>query len=235
MASSRLRNSGLKTRSTASLARSLAVFDRAAGRSPPPKPMVAAFISREPALDVRIRIDLPEVGLAAGVVGQRGVVHHLQQDVVDVRDAPSRSRPSARPRTGACGRRRPAGRPARSRRSPGGAPMSRATACFSMYSDMSKRMNSLPRWIASCLASSVLPTPVGPVNRKQPGRAVGLAEAGARPLDGRRHQLHRLVLAEHDALQRLLERAQPLAVRRAGLLLRDARHARHDALDVVGR
>ena len=33
---------------------------------------------------------------------------------------------------------------------------------------MSKRMNSLPRWSASCLASSVLPTPVGPVKRKQP-------------------------------------------------------------------
>src|SRR5216683_1210734 len=29
-------------------------------------------------------------------------------------------------------------------------------------------MNSFPRWRASCLASSVLPTPVGPVNRKQP-------------------------------------------------------------------
>ena len=29
--------------------------------------------------------DVPEVGLAAGVVGERRVVHHLQQDVVDVR------------------------------------------------------------------------------------------------------------------------------------------------------
>ena len=34
-------------------------------------------------------------------------------------------------------------------------------------------MNSLPSWIASCLASSVLPTPVGPVNRKQPAGRSG--------------------------------------------------------------
>ena len=53
--------------------------------------------------------------------------------------------------------------------------MSRATACFSMYSLMSKRMNSLPSSSASCLASSVLPTPVGPVNRKQPDGRSGSA------------------------------------------------------------
>ncbi len=57
---------------------------------------------------------------------------------------------------------------------PGGAPISRATACFSMYSLMSKRVNSLPRWRASCLASSVLPTPVGPVKRKQPAGRSGM-------------------------------------------------------------
>ncbi len=33
-----------------------------------------------------------------------------------------------------------------------------------MYSDMSKRSNSTPRDKASCLATSVLPTPVGPEN-----------------------------------------------------------------------
>ena len=51
--------------------------------------------------------------------------------------------------------------------------MSRATACFSMYSLMSKRRNSLPRCSASCLASSVLPTPVGPVKRKHPAGRSG--------------------------------------------------------------
>ena len=43
--------------------------------------------------------------------------------------------------------------------------------CFSIYSDMSKRMraSSLPkRAAASALQSSVLPTPVGPRKRKEP-------------------------------------------------------------------
>jgi hypothetical protein len=52
--------------------------------------------------------------------------------------------------------------------------MRRETACFSMYSLMSKRWNSLPSWRASCFASSVLPTPVGPVKRKQPAGRSGL-------------------------------------------------------------
>src|SRR6185503_3427464 len=38
--------------------------------------------------------------------------------------------------------------------------MSRDTVCFSMYSLMSKRRNSTPSTWASCLASSVFPTPV---------------------------------------------------------------------------
>ena len=43
--------------------------------------------------------------------------------------------------------------------------MRRLTVCFSMYSDMSKRSSSMPMRSASCLATSVLPTPVGPENR----------------------------------------------------------------------
>lgn len=38
----------------------------------------------------------------------------------------------------------------------------------SMYSDMSKRSISTPSDAASCLAASVLPTPVGPANRYEP-------------------------------------------------------------------
>ena len=42
-----------------------------------------------------------------------------------------------------------------------------------MYSLMSKRWNGTSRERASCLASSVLPTPVGPTNRKLPvGRSL---------------------------------------------------------------
>ena len=54
---------------------------------------------------------------------------------------------------------------------PGGEPISLVTECFSMYSDMSKRISawSLPkRKFASARASSVLPTPVGPRNTKLP-------------------------------------------------------------------
>src|ERR671934_66723 len=57
---------------------------------------------------------------------------------------------------------------------PGGAPIRRLTLCFSMYSDMSicTRAFSSPNMnLASCLASSVLPTPVGPAKmNEQMGR-----------------------------------------------------------------
>ena len=45
------------------------------------------------------------------------------------------------------------------------------TLCFSMYSDMSTRIrsSSLPNMaFARLLESSVLPTPVGPRNKKEP-------------------------------------------------------------------
>ena len=54
---------------------------------------------------------------------------------------------------------------------PGGAPIRRETANFSIYSDISKRIiasSSPNRNVAKLLASSVFPTPVGPKNRKPP-------------------------------------------------------------------
>ena len=54
--------------------------------------------------------------------------------------------------------------------------MSRATACFSMYSLMSMRtmlFSSSKSACANAFASSVLPTPVGPRNRKLPMGFVG--------------------------------------------------------------
>ena len=38
--------------------------------------------------------------------------------------------------------------------------------CFSINSDISILTKSIPRNCANCLVSSVFPTPVGPVNRK---------------------------------------------------------------------
>ena len=89
--------------------------------------------------------------------------------------------------------------------------------------------------MASCLASSVLPTPVGPGEQEAARRPVGLRQSGARPLDGARHDVHRLVLAEHHAAERLLERPQALLVRGRRLLVRDAGHPADDALDLRRR
>jgi len=52
--------------------------------------------------------------------------------------------------------------------------MRRATACFSMYSLISKRSKWIPSTDASCLATSVLPTPVGPAKIKLPVGESGL-------------------------------------------------------------
>ena len=59
---------------------------------------------------------------------------------------------------------------------PGGAPIRRDTEYFSIYSLISIRtilFSSSNRFSASAFASSVLPTPVGPRNRKEPIGLVG--------------------------------------------------------------
>ena len=45
--------------------------------------------------------------------------------------------------------------------------MSFETLCFSINSDISSLMKSIPKNFESCLVSSVLPTPVGPVKRNE--------------------------------------------------------------------
>ena len=70
---------------------------------------------------------------------------------------------------------------------PGGAPIKRLTLCFSMYSLMSIRTSesSLPKSsLQSTFASSVLPTPVGPRNKKLPiGRLLLRMPARLRRMD----------------------------------------------------
>ena len=46
--------------------------------------------------------------------------------------------------------------------------MSLDTVCLSIYSDISNLTNSIPIMEASCLLTSVLPTPVGPEKRNEP-------------------------------------------------------------------
>ena len=51
---------------------------------------------------------------------------------------------------------------------PGGLPINLATLCFSWNSLISKRTSLTFIFVASCLAASVLPTPVGPTSKKLP-------------------------------------------------------------------
>ena len=115
---------------------------------------------------------------------------------------------------------------------PGGAPIRRDTVCRSMYSDMSKRMNSMPMAMASWRVTSVLPTPVGTGEQETADRLALIAQAGARHLDGGRQRIDGLVLAVDDQLEIALEVAQHFLVGLRHALGRDARHARHHVLDV---
>ncbi len=89
MASSRLRNSGLKTFSIACFDRCCAAFCRlsTARADAPASAETDAGVAQLTRAGVRRhdQHDLAEVSLAAVVVRQRGVVHDLQQDVEDVR------------------------------------------------------------------------------------------------------------------------------------------------------
>ena len=89
----------------------------------------------------------------------------------------------------------------------------RATACFSMYSDMSTRImafSSSNRYSASARTSSVLPTPVGPRKMKLPMGRLGSLKPGAVAPDGVRDQAHGFVLADDAVLQALVHLDQLL-------------------------
>ena len=64
-------------------------------------------------------------------------------------------------------------------------------------------------------------------------RLLRLAQAGARQLDRRRQRLDRLVLAEHDALEVLLEIGEHLGVGLGDGLGRNARHGGDGRLDLL--
>ena len=75
-----------------------------------------------------------------------------------------------------------------------------------MWSSLSNRKP------ASALHSSVLPTPVGPRNRKQPSGRFGSRQAGARAADGVGHRGDGLVLADHALVQLVFHLQQLLAL-----------------------
>src|SRR5215212_9836135 len=109
--------------------------------------------------------------------------------------------------------------------------MSFETECFSMNSDMSKRIieRSEPkRNSASERATSVLPTPVGPRKRNEPTGRCGFFNPARERRDGR-------ALRDDAASQLVLDAKELLRL----LLLEggdgDARPARDDVFDVVLR
>src|SRR5262245_29655392 len=115
---------------------------------------------------------------------------------------------------------------------PGGAPISRETVCFSMNSLMSKRRNSTPSAAASCFATSVFPTPVGPAKRNDPTGFSGWPSPAREP-DGRDHGVDRLVLPEDEELHVAIERQQAVAIGHGDGAWRDLRHGRDDVFDVA--
>src|SRR3954469_20003511 len=136
--------------------------------------------------------------------------------------------------------------------------MSRATECFSMYSDMSMRSSALSssnRYSASALVNSVLPTPVGPRNMNEPigrggsckpgpgartekegaDRTVRILQAGARAAHCRRDRLHGFGLPDDALLDHLLHAQELFLLALEHAVDRHAGPARDDLRDVVGR
>jgi hypothetical protein len=87
---------------------------------------------------------------------------------------------------------------------------------------------------ASALHSSVLPTPVGPRNMKEPYGRFGSRQAGARTADRVRHRADRLVLADHAFMQLLLDMQQLVALALHHARDRDAGGARDHLGDLLG-
>ena len=95
-------------------------------------------------------------------------------------------------------------------------------------------------WFASCLTSSVLPTPVGPTEDKACGTAAA-RQVGAAPLDGLCHQMDGLVLTDDLLFQLGFQPGQLDELRLLDLHRRDARpqlddlgHIVHGHLDLPG-
>ena len=222
MASRRLRNSGLKRRSTADLEprlRGASSGPRRPARCRRGRPRqsrcVAALSSRDAGVGRHDQDDVAEVGLAAGVVGERRVIHHLQQDVHHIRmrlldlveqhDVVRMLAHRIHQQAAlleAHVARRSANQP-------------RHRVLLHVLAHVEAR-ELVAQVNGELRASSVLPTPVGPVNRKQPAGRSGMPRPARDALDRARHQRHGFFLAEHDALS-----ASP-SVRRRSLSDEDA-------------
>ena len=90
----------------------------------------------------------------------------------------------------------------------------------------------MPSVKASCFATSVLPTPVGPENRNEPIGLSAFAEPRARHLDRCGQRFDRGILTEHDVLQIAIEVLKLRAIVARHRLRRDASNFRDDLFDL---
>ena len=111
----------------------------------------------------------------------------------------------------------------------------RATACFSMYSDISSRTiarSSSNRNSASARAVSVLPTPVGPRKINEPTGRFGSCKSGTCTADGVRDRFECFVLADHALAQIVFHRDELLHLAFEHFRNRNAGPFRDDLGDV---
>ena len=144
---------------------------RSAARS---KPTGVPVAIDEPMFEVSRKTQRRKSTRRAVRVGQPAVVEDLQEEVPDLRVAPSRTRRAARPRTGPCARiarsaRRPCGRRSCRRAA---APASSASGTRSCRPARC-RVAEPNMYSASAFAISVLPVPVGPTSSSTPSGRVG--------------------------------------------------------------
>ena len=116
--------------------------------------------------------------------------------------------------------------------------MSRATECFSMYSDMSRRTSArlvVEQEAGQRLGQLGLADACGAEEHERAHRPVRILQAGAGAAHGGRDRLHGLALADDALGQILLHVQQLLALALEHLVDRHAGPARDDLRHVVGR
>ena len=170
-----------------------------------------ALISREPAFDVRISTVLRKSALRPDVVGEGGVIHHLQQDVVDVfmglfdlveQDDAVWMRAHGIDELPALfeadvARRR--------------ADQPRDRVLFHVFAHV-EADELVAEQQRQLLGELRLADAGGTGEQEAAGGPLWQREARARTFDRLGHEMHGFRLAKDDPLERLLKRAQPLAI-----------------------
>jgi hypothetical protein len=215
--SRRLRNSGLKTFSNACWS----AADRPGGQFP------RADVRRHQ------KDDLAEVGLLAVRVGQRAVVHDLQQDVEDVRvgllDLVEQQNGVGRlaDRLG----QQPA--PIEPDVSRGRADQPRDRVSLHVFGHVEAQERD-PEDLGEAASGLGLADPGRSGQEEAADRLVAVSQSRAGDLDRADQAVDRVILPEHDLLQFGVDDPEALAVAALDPLYRDLRHPREHPLDLAG-